>query len=537
MRTFIALWRLTICLIFLVGCGGYSPTESAPTPEVFEPVEAAQLPDDIPPATERPVEVQVTETPTPIPTFAVQEPVDLTSPSDSQITRSLIATRAAELAVSKMKGPYSWEEFRTCSTLVADYLRQLSFPVNGINGEYASYENPFPWSSVIEQTNWLRNNYPEYVNDAPLSEFLAGNLWGLIQPGDVIYLQSPLSHNGYDTYNHVVILIGYEDGSPIFAEMAAGMNSASAHRTYKEMIRGRYGPGDDEGLIVTWFDPLAILHDGKLWQNGGVVSLNSQKINTYFDIIITVNIYDGTTVIWEKVLDGSWSVVTLEGRDRFFAITGRLLPANKKITSAFMDERPNEIYDGDFGVYLSNNGIYQHSWTPQQVARIDGIEDIANFGGLNGSTQTTLPTPLVYDVWGNLVEYKNRTSFTIHRIPDVTSADINHRLKVLTPVNDPYSASYGPLPYPEGSLSSGCVNYDPASWKLIREFIKANLASDSVVGMIFSYPEFDQNLLPTIDLNEAAFTGSEFSVWCMHNERCDEMDRRHYRSNYLELLR
>ncbi len=522
-----------ICITFLVGCGGQNPTAIAPVPEVFEPVEAAQLPQDVPPATESPTEVVVPATPTAIPTLLPQEPLDLSSPTDSQITRSLIATRAAELAVSKMVGQYSWEEFRTCSTFVANYLRQLSFPVSGLNGEYTAYTNPFPWTSVIDQTNWLRSNYPQFTHDASLSDFLNGNLWGLIQPGDVVYLQSPLNHNGYDTYNHVVILVGYEDGSPIFAEMAAGMNNASAHRTYREMIKGRYQPGDEEGLIVTWFDPLAILHQGKLWQKGGVVNPNSQKINAYFDSIITVNIYDGTTVIWEKTVDNNWSAISLGGRDRFFAITGRLLPANKKITRAFLDERPDEIYDGDFGVYLSNAGVYQHSWTPQLVARIDDIEVIANFGGLNGSTQTTLPTPLIYDNRGNLVDYKNRSSFTIHRIPDVMSTDINHRLAVLVPANDPNSPSYGSLPFPEGSLSSGCVNYDPASWTLLREYIKGKLASDQMVGMVLSYPDFDQNLLPTLDLNNAAFTAKVFDDWCTNNGNCDYLDRWNYRDTYL----
>lgn len=171
-----------------------------------------------------------------------------------------------------MPGPYSWDEYRQCSTYVSAYMRALGFSIDGPNdGPPAGDTEPFPWSSVILQVKWLRGNYPQFTNDADLIDLLEGRLWDRIKPGDVIYLTTAINHNGYDDYYHTVVLVGYHtDGSPQFAELAFGMQNASAERSFDQMTsfykRNSAGVWDvtpsnpNNTLQVTWFDPLAILN-------------------------------------------------------------------------------------------------------------------------------------------------------------------------------------------------------------------------------------------------------------------------------------
>ncbi len=473
-------------------------------------------------------------------------PIPPTDPAQARNTRSLIATRAAELAMATMPGPYSWEEFRTCSTFVSAYMRQLSFPVNGLNGQYANHPDPFPWSGTVEQVSWARRNFAEFTHDAPLKDFLEGKLWDQLMPGDVIYLQTAIGHNGYNSYYHAVVLVGYDNaGSPVFAELAAGMSNASTVRTFDQMTG--YYARDAAGnwnvdpypsalsspLLVTWFDPLAILNRGQLWQKPGAVVPNSDIVSAHFDDLITINIYDGTATLWEQ-LAGVWLSVPLDGRNQFYAVLGRFLPANNLIGSAFLQQRKVEIYDGDYGVYFSNKGVYQHTWTPQMLARISGFDYINGFGGLSGSTLTALMTPQIYRS-GELIDNWDYSSFTFHRIPDVVNQDMLLRVDLLKAANTPSSPNFGPISVPQVYLSSGCINFDETTWTILETYLQDRLDIGHRVGVIFSYPNFDQSLLPTLDLFKQAFTGGEFNKWCpIDSDQCDGFDRRNYRQTYLD---
>ena len=186
--------------------------------------------------------------------------------------RTVVALEAAQTAVRSMPGEYSWDEFRTCSTFISAYLGEFGFPISDRNGQSAEFADPFPWSGTVSQVNWLRRNCPTYVHDAPLIDFLERRLYDRLAPGNVIYLTVALGHNGYDTYYHVAALVGYHvDGEPQFAEMAAGMRSASAERAfsqltkfYKKRADGSWDvtPRDPRHtLVVTWFDPFAVIRD------------------------------------------------------------------------------------------------------------------------------------------------------------------------------------------------------------------------------------------------------------------------------------
>lgn len=476
--------------------------------------------------------------------------VQADSPSLVLDTRTEVALRAAQLATKTMTGVYSWKDLRSCSSFVSTYLKQLSFPVDGMQGEYQFYNDPFPWSGTIEQTDWIRRNAPQDVHDASLIDFLNGKLWKQIQPGDLVYLQTAVGHNGYNTYYHVVVLVGYmTDGSPQFAEITPG-SDASYDRTFEQMTsfysrdaNGQWNvkpyqtsPTATVGpLMVTWFDPLAYLNSG-LWHKHGVVMPNSKILSDKFATVVTVNIYDGTTAIFEKTPNtaSGWSQVTVDGRSEFYAVVGRQLPTNNTIGNVFFQSHKNEIYDSDFGVYLSENGVYQDTWTPQMIANLESFQVVPGFGGLNGPSDIAVITPIFYDIYGNATKATIHSSFTIHRIPDVANQDMLLRNDLLLAANNPGTPSYGPVSVPKGNLSSGCVNYDAQTWAIMKTYLEGKL--DKGVGVVISYPNFDQNLIPGFNVFNSPFMSTTFFHWCPEfgDKKCDSMDRRLYRDTYLD---
>lgn len=186
--------------------------------------------------------------------------------------RTTLVTEATKKAKDQMKGLYSWEENRFCSSFVALYVKNLGVPVNWLEYGNGEYQNPFPWSNTVEQVKWARENYPYYVHDSTLEDFLGGNLWNIIKPGDVIYLTSPIGHNGYNTYYHNAILVGYrKSGSPVFAEIAFGIE-ASTKRTLEELTSFyRFtgtepfytGKSTPKKLKITWIDMFSIVYGDK----------------------------------------------------------------------------------------------------------------------------------------------------------------------------------------------------------------------------------------------------------------------------------
>ncbi|HSV94698.1 MAG TPA: hypothetical protein VLH94_01815 [Spirochaetia bacterium] len=463
--------------------------------------------------------------------------------------RTRVALRAAELAVKSMPGEYSWEEYRSCSSFASAYLRQLSFPVDGVDDQYAKYPDPFPWSSVISQVNWIQRNAQTSFHEAPLIDFLDQELWEEIKPGSLVYLQTAEGHNGYNTYYHVVVLVGYRaDGSPQFAEIAPG-NSASSDRTFEEVVSFYHKDGNGNWIIrpyktgsseevvlkVSWFDPLEYLNTG-LWLKKGRVIPNSPFLDDAFQTIVTVNVYDGTTAIFEKTTTDSgtdWKPVRIKGREEFYAVVGRLLPANKDIGETFFLGHEDSLYDSDFGVYISKNGVYQHSWTPQLIAKLESFDYVSGFGGLNGATDTAIMMPLVIEKKGMLGKAIDYSPFTIHRIPDVVNQDILLRKDLLGKANTLFGEDYGPIPVPQVNLSSGCVNYDKETWALFKGYLQNRLGDG--VGVVLSYPDFDQNLIFGTDLFTNPFIGPMFYQWCPESGdvMCDSIDRRYYRDTYL----
>lgn len=549
----------------LIGCSSKSSAQVVdPTPAIIKVVTSTSLP------VNAPTDTPAIPTVLPAPTF-IEEPRPSLPDSDVALsinTRSLIALRAATLAVESMPGPYSWNEYRSCSTYASAYLKVLSFPVSDHYGKYADLADPLPFSGVLNQLDWFNRNYPQYVTSAPLNDFLEGKLWNNINPGDLIYLQTAIGHNGYNTYYHVVVYMGQkEDGTRQFAEIAAGMKNASVNRTFQQMTsfykQRADGTWATEGynlgngnpaptLLVTIVDPLAILNQGKLWRKDGIVTPNAPLFNDY-DEVVTINIEDGTLVIFNKV-ENSWSPVFINGRSEFYSVVGRRLPANNSITQTFFDNRP-EVYDGDYGVYISTNGIYQDTWTPQFISHLVGFERLSDFGGIGGSTDTSLLKQITTNKKGNISEGKYNSSFTFHLIPNVTNQDMLLREDLLTLANNPQSPLYGSVKdlakkaisldqnhtifneknKPTVYLSSGCINFDQPTWEIIKNYLQSQLELGKKIAVVFSYPHFDQNLLLGVDIYKSPFTGQVFDKWCPQKDKnpCDYLDRRTYRYTYL----
>lgn len=141
------------------------------------------------------------------------------------------------------------------------------------------------------------------------------------------------------------------------------MENASINRTfdqttsfYKRLLNGSWnvegfnsGTGEMTPVLqVTIVDPLAILNQGKLWRQDGIITPNAEALNNY-DQVVTINIENGTLVIFNKVGNNWFSVFINNRSEVSYSVVGRRLPANNTITQTFFDNM-DEVYDGDYGV-------------------------------------------------------------------------------------------------------------------------------------------------------------------------------------------
>lgn len=229
--TTIAVFLITFLVISIVRTPRIQAASTVEIPVVLSQQQGTKYVEGAA-STSTPYIVTPTTTVTPSPTTVI------TAMNGLILTENtIVALHAAMAAQDVMPGPYSWEEYRHCSSYVGEYMRQFGFPVNGPWNPEGEHTNPFPWSNVVAQVDWLRSNYPNSVTEYPLINFLNGDLWDKISPGSLVYLQTAVGHNGYNTYYHVTVLVGYHnDGNPQFAEFAGEMKTgASSNRTFWEL--------------------------------------------------------------------------------------------------------------------------------------------------------------------------------------------------------------------------------------------------------------------------------------------------------------
>lgn len=131
----------------LIGCNSAPPSQNIdPTPVTLSVVTSTPLP---------------TSTPTTLPATPTVVPVYLhprTETCSSRLRRPLEPMTPDLLSLSvpppwpwkSMPGPYSWDEFRSCSTYASAYLKELSFPVGDRHGKYANHPDPLPFSGSFK---------------------------------------------------------------------------------------------------------------------------------------------------------------------------------------------------------------------------------------------------------------------------------------------------------------------------------------------------------------------------------------------------
>jgi hypothetical protein len=213
--------------MILAGCGKGPVQASAESKPVFPTGPAVSLVTEVPVSAATQEALRVTEpTSVPIevsPTAEIKIEEDKTM-SDEEYAK--IANEAAIKAVESFgKQPYEWKKNNHCSSFASRYIEKLGIPVS-LPKDYAKDPAEFPYASTIYQVAWLEKHYQgtEFLDKVTVDDLLAGKLWDTIKPGSVIYLQTRANHNGYNTYDHVVVFLGLDEkGEPTFAEFVPAM--------------------------------------------------------------------------------------------------------------------------------------------------------------------------------------------------------------------------------------------------------------------------------------------------------------------------
>lgn len=163
---------------------------------------------------------------------------------------------AAEAAEAELEGiPYSWTDSRLthCSGFVSRYLTYLGLPTTADSAGPSDYQ-PTP-SSLIPNSNTKKQVLRFQLLDEQVGlgftfmmtvdELLRRpNDWPElgIEPGALVYFTAAESHNGYNEWYHVAIVLGYtETNTPVLADFASGMaNGPMLGRSLHDVATGIY---------------------------------------------------------------------------------------------------------------------------------------------------------------------------------------------------------------------------------------------------------------------------------------------------------
>ena len=233
---------------------------------------------------------------------------------------------------------------------------------------------------------------------------------------------------------------------------------------------------------------------------GGTLEFNSIVLREEagIDIAITVNLFDGTSTIWDVAANSLIPIYPQLGIYEFYAIIGRRLSVNPELTDTYATTTfaaNGSNYDGEYGVLWDANSIPRTTYTPLMMAQLIGFQDVQNFGLIGGHTDIALMHRYYLDDHGQLAEATPNSHYTIHRVPQAPDQDVLLREPDLIRANDPNSPMRGPMAYPTLNRSSGCVNYDAATWIQLKSVIQPYLDQGKTVVVVFSTPTVDQDQL------------------------------------------
>jgi hypothetical protein len=223
----------------------------------------------------------------------------------------------------------------------------------------------------------------------------------------------------------------------------------------------------------------------------------------------------------------------------FWAVVGLLLKQNPELSELYEQSKfavDGSSFDGEFGVHINASGIRRTTYTPQMMARLTSFQDVVNFGLIGGHTDIAILRRYFIDQTGQLASESSdpavrlpNSHYTIHRVPqDTPDQGVLLREPDLIRANNPGSPTRGALSWPTLNRSSGCVNYDAATWIQLKAVIQPYLDAGKTVVVIFSIPGVDQDLLlgdiTSVYMNSDPFSNINIREWSYGNAR----DRRGY---------
>ncbi len=443
---------------------------------------------------------------------------------------------------------YSWAGGAHCSTFVSTYLENLGFQVepnnDGLSAYSPQYGSALPESNTLKQVKWFLMHDQELGGGFsylfPAIDVMNRSFWikHEIPVGSIIYFSKEITDNGIDAPAHVAIYRGNigVSGDPVFADFAYGMrNGPMLNRSLKAIGDGLYFDANIKGwdlkkLLPTYiFDVVGMLNLSpkgiadfqsstefvstdsaylnvgfsdrvEPWAKGGAIPPNTAQV-TQYDAFLTVNLFDGTTALFEKQ-GGAPIQVSFDSSNRMelYAILGRGLKVNKTLSELYANSdwgKDGSHYDGKAGIYYYANGVPRTTYTPPFMAEFVSTGDVINFGLIGGYTNIAFINALINPDGQGVVPDGRHSHYTIHAVPqDTPDQDVLLREPDLEAANDPSSGRFGPLRWPTLNRSSGCINFDRPSWyNILVPRLNGYKEQGKSVLVIFTYQSVDQDQL------------------------------------------
>lgn len=418
--------------------------------------------------------------------------------------------------------PYTWEvPGYDCGAFVGRYMRHLGFEVGKVSSPLSTYSpkatDPMPEDTTVKQAPYIRelNRYlgGDLIAEIPVKQMLTDTtFWEQIPAGTVMYLPEPIGHHGYDTYTHTTVFMGLDSTrSPMFAEFSGYMKHGPEYghgfEKFSSMYRGKsiepMNPSKGE-LKVLMFD--AVEASRRFGLEKGVVTPDYKLFNKLgYDNVVSININDGRVSMWDITKDGAMKR-KIGDREEMFSVLGRRLKRNELLSKEYWDKmrqyHPNTIYDSSGGCHIDENGVRRNTYTPQLISELEKTEVLANFGGLGSSTHTDicLLKQLYYDEHGSKVVSKRYSAYTLHEVPRGTADQ-----EILLREPSLIKANSEGIPVDPPNISSGCVNLDGESWRILKEELISLQKDGRKISVMFSTPKTNQNLLLKYGTEESRF--------------------------------
>lgn len=217
-----------------------------------------------------------------------------------------------------------------------------------------------------------------------------------------------------------------------------------------------------------------------------------------YQAFLTVNLFDGTVTMYAKEQG------RLVEKKQTLSLVGQRLAAYKELQERFSRSSyaSRGEYLADRGVYVEEpfgrqpNQILRHTLTPALVADLHSFTATNGFGGLPVPTRHAVLQALSQD--GPSETY---SQYTFHEIPPMESEHYDNRRLNLSKAIDFNRQGLTPK-FPK-YWSHGCVNLLRDDYLEIQDVLRPILNQGGKVGVIFSYPGYDQSSL----IREEKFDG------------------------------